>query len=128
MVAERVAESVESVAESRGFGSGESPMRLLLHATDPDTLEHHLGMAMSKGCIRIPATLNTFIDLYGLLDTDYEQALKNGEKLWVLRADRLPTQWPDRYLAIIDSGSAERPAWSVEPVQNKKPGAVEAAK
>jgi hypothetical protein len=104
------------VMGERGWGSGgQNQMRLLLHATDPDYLEPHLGMPWSKGCIRIPTTLNTFIDRYGLLDADYEQALANGKKLWVLRPERTPTPWPGRYLVIIDSGSAERPTWSPSP-------------
>ncbi len=73
------------------------------------------ALQWSKGCIRIPATLNTFIDRYGLLDEDYEQALEDGKKFWVLRADRRPTPWSGRYLVIVDSGSTERPAWSPEP-------------
>ena len=103
------------VQGERGWGSGGLyPMRLLLHATDPDSLEQFMGIAKSKGCIRIPATLNSFIDRYGLLDDDYEQALANGKELWVLRPDRTPTPWSGRYLVIVDSGSTERPAWSPE--------------
>ena len=80
------------VQGERGWGSGgQNQMRLLLHATDPDYLEKLLGKPSSKGCIRIPATLNTFIDRYGLLDADYEQAQANGKRLWVLRPDRTPT-------------------------------------
>ncbi len=104
------------VQAQQGWGrGGQGPMRLLLHATDPDRLERHLGRPMSKGCVRIPATLNTFIDRYGLLDADYEQALVSGKKLWVLLPDRMPTPWPGRYLVIVDSESAERPVWSPEP-------------
>lgn len=100
----------------RGWGrSGLSQMRLLMHTTDPDYLEHLLGKAMSKGCIRIPATLNTFIDRYGLLDGDYEQAMAIGKQFWVLRPDRTPTPWSGRYLVIVDSGSIQRPDWSPEP-------------
>jgi hypothetical protein len=104
------------VQGERGWGQGGlGPMRLLLHATDPDYLEQHLGKPWSKGCIRIPATLDIFIDRYGLLDADYEQALTNGRKLWVLRPDRTSTPWSGRYLVIVDSGSTERPVWSPEP-------------
>lgn len=104
------------VLGERGWGRGGlSQMRLLMHATDPDYLEQHLGQVWSKGCIRIPSTLNTFIDRYGLLDADYERALANGKRLWVLRPDRTPTAWSGRYLVIVDSGSTERPAWSPEP-------------
>ena len=104
------------VRGKRGWGSGGlSQMRLLLHSTDPDYLEPDLGEVMSKGCIRIPATLNTFIDRYGLLDADYEVALAKGKKLWMLRADRMATPWSGRYLVIVDSGSTARPAWSPKP-------------
>lgn len=94
---------------------GQSPMRLLLHATDPDYLEPQLGKAMSKGCIRIPATLNTFIDRYGVLDAEYEQAMTQGKQFWVLSPQRKPTPWSGRYLIVIDSEASERPAWSPLP-------------
>jgi hypothetical protein len=101
---------------TRGWGDGGlSRMRLLIHATDPDRLEQHLGMARSKGCVRIPATLNIFIDRHGLLDADYQRAAANSVKLWVLRRDRMPTPWPGRYLVIVDSNSTERPVWSPKP-------------
>jgi hypothetical protein len=104
------------VQGERGWGRGGlSQMRLLMHATDPDKLEPLLGIAMSKGCIRIPATLNTFIDRYGLLDADYQRALERGKKLRVLRPDRVITPWAGRYLVVVDSGSLARPFWSPEP-------------
>lgn len=90
----------------RGWGrGGKSQMRLLMHTTDPDYLEQRLGKAMSQGCIRIPATLNSFIDRYGLLDADYEKAMAKGRKFWVIHPDRTPTPWSGRYLVIVDSGS-----------------------
>ena len=46
-------------------------MRLQMHATDADRLEPLLGSARSKGCIRIPASLNRLLDHFGLLDADY---------------------------------------------------------
>jgi hypothetical protein len=53
--------------------SGE--IRLLMHATDPDYLEQRLGRPASKGCIQIPATMNRFLDIHGVLDADYERAV-----------------------------------------------------
>ncbi|HEY0666412.1 MAG TPA: L,D-transpeptidase [Gallionella sp.] len=106
----------------RGWGrGGKGQMRLLLHATDPDHLEPYLGTPMSKGCIRIPATLNSFIDRYGLLDADYEQAMRKGKKFWVLRHDRTPTRWSGRYMAIVDSESLVRPPWSPDPLADDEP-------
>jgi hypothetical protein len=96
---------------SRGFGT----MRLQLHATDPLLLEPRLGQRESKGCVRIPATLNDFLDRHGILDADYERALNAGEPLWVLRADRTPTRWSGRYVVIVDSARPERPTWSPAP-------------
>ena len=108
------------VEGTRGWGSdGVGQMRLLLHATDPDSLEHRLGEAYSKGCVRIPTSLNAFIDHYGLLDADYEQAMTKGEKLWVLRLDRTATPWSGRYLVIIDSRSTGRPFWSPAPATTR---------
>jgi hypothetical protein len=104
------------VLAQRGWGpGGSSPMRLQMHATDPLLLEPRLGRAESKGCIRIPATFNVFMDRHGVLDADYEQALLKGKSLWVLRADRQPLSWPGRYLVIVDSRTSVRPAWSPSP-------------
>jgi hypothetical protein len=59
-----------------------SLMRLQVHSTDPDLLEPMLGAWHSKGCIRIPALLNLFIDRYGLLDAgpcpEYERIENAG--------------------------------------------------
>ena len=99
----------------RGWAPGEQPMRLQLHATDRERLEPRLGQRESKGCIRIPATLNLFIDHYGLLDAAYDDAIAAGRKFWVLRDDRQPTPWPGRYLVVIESTRGARPAWSPAP-------------
>ena len=57
-------------------------------STDPDRLEALLGIRHSKGCVRIPASLNTFFDQHGLLDDDYQARVEAGKSLWVLRRDR----------------------------------------
>ena len=104
------------VSAERGWGTPHlGTMRLQMHATDPDFLEPLLGRAHSKGCIRIPANLNSFIDRYGLLDAEYEAALRAGHRIAVLRADRQPTQWPGRWLVVVDSARNARPAWSPPP-------------
>jgi hypothetical protein len=104
------------VLGERGWGPpGRSPMRLQMHATDPDLLEHRLGVIHSKGCVRIPATLNLFIDRYGLLDAEYELKASIGARPWVLRADRTPVASPGRYLVVVDSARKSRPAWSPLP-------------
>jgi hypothetical protein len=105
----------------RGWGrGGESTMRLQMHATDPDFLENRLGTVQSRGCIRIPASLNVFIDHYGVLDGDYESALAEGKTLWVLPKTRAATDWSGRFLVVVDTARTARPAWSPLPGAGKK--------
>ncbi|MDN7908608.1 hypothetical protein QZM18_31475 [Burkholderia diffusa] len=100
----------------RGWGKGgKSPMRFQMHATDPDRLEPLLGIRHSKGCVRIPASLNTFLDRHGILDDDYQARVEAGKSLWVLRRDRDITPIAGRYLVVIDSARKTRPAWSPAP-------------
>jgi hypothetical protein len=99
----------------RTWRPGEGLMRLQMHTTDPRHLEPRLGSVQSMGCIRIPATLNLLLDHYGILDADYEQAMASGEDFWMLLPDREPTPWPGRYLVVMDSNRATRPAWSPRP-------------
>jgi hypothetical protein len=90
-------------------------MRLQLHTTDRERLEPRLGRRESKGCIRIPATLNALIDRYGVLDAAYEEAMATGREFWVLNRDRTPTPWSGRSLVVVDSQRGERPQWSPLP-------------
>ncbi len=102
----------------RGWGDGAvSEMRLQMHATDPDLLERRLGSTQSKGCIRIPTTLNRFLDRNGVIDADYEQAARAGGngKLWVLDPQRTPVAGAGRYLLVVESGRSDRPDWSPAP-------------
>jgi len=104
------------VSAERGWGRpGQSAMRLQMHATDPDLLEPQLGLTHSKGCIRISATLDVFIDRYGILDADYERARAEAKRVWVLRADRVQTPWSGRYLVIVTSDRRQRPDWTTSP-------------
>jgi hypothetical protein len=104
------------VEAPRGWGSGAmGKLRLQMHATDPELAAPKLGTAQSEGCIRIPATLNTFIDRHGLLDEDYDRQSESGIHLWVLRSDRIPVSAPGRYLIVVDSNLQQRPKWSPLP-------------
>ncbi|MCA7955190.1 hypothetical protein LGM43_33545 [Burkholderia seminalis] len=103
----------------RGWGKGGvSPMRFQMHATDPDRLEALLGIRHSKGCVRIPASLNAFFDRHGLLDDDYQARVEAGKSLWVLPRDRDITPIAGRYLVVIDSARRARPAWAPMPGRN----------
>jgi hypothetical protein len=98
---------------NKGWGNrSPSIMRLQMHATDPDVLESRLGQAQSKGCIRIPASLNRLIDLYGLLDAEYEPSMLEGKNWWMLHPNRQPTPWSGRYLVVVETWRTERPSWA----------------
>ncbi|KVM63260.1 hypothetical protein WJ59_24250 [Burkholderia gladioli] len=101
----------------RGWGKGgTSPMRFQMHATDPDKLEPLLGIRHSKGCVRIPGSLNAFLDHRGILDADYETRASEGEAPWILHDQpREPTPDAGRYLVVIDTAKGARPAWSPLP-------------
>jgi hypothetical protein len=104
------------ITAPRGWGNGSAGvMRLQLHSTDPDLLEPRLGSAQSKGCIRIPASMNRFIDHYGLLDLHYDRAIAEGQKLWVLSPQREPTPWSGQYMVVVDTERQARPPWSPAP-------------
>ncbi len=84
----------------------ESTIRLLVHATDPDTLEQRLGRPASKGCVRVPGPMNVFLDRHGILDADYEAAAKADPRYdAVLRPDRTPTRLAGNMLVIVDSAA-----------------------
>ena len=95
----------------KGWGppGGVGKMRLLLHATDPATLERRIGRAASDGCVRIPTAMNRFLDIHGVLDSDYERAAqRNARFAALLLPDRTPTVLAGSALVIIDS--SENPA------------------
>jgi hypothetical protein len=100
------------VRAPKSWVQGEGLLRLQVHATDPVLLEPGLGVRRSKGCIRIPATLNLWLDRYGVLDADYERALLEGRRPRVLRPDRVATPWSGRYLVVVDSQRKVRPDWA----------------
>lgn len=80
------------------------PIRLLMHATDPDFGEQRLGRSDSKGCIRISHKLNVFLDHYGLIDKEYE-ANKSLKRLqWLLDAHREPVAYAGKYVIVGNSG------------------------
>jgi lipoprotein-anchoring transpeptidase ErfK/SrfK len=90
---------------TRGWGTGGTgDIRLLLHATDPDYLEPRIGHAASKGCVRVPAAMNRFLDRHGVLDADYERAAKDDPRFAaLLLPDRVPTPLAGDALVIVDS-------------------------
>lgn len=78
-------------------------IRLLMHATDPDGGEPKLGSPQSKGCVRITAKLNRFLDFYGIIDAEYEADTQRKSVQWVLLKDRQPVSEAGKYLLVGDS-------------------------
>ncbi len=91
----------------RQFSQGVYPsqMRLLMHATDPDFGEPRLGSPDSKGCVRISAQFNRFLDVHAVLDRHYEEQARRDPSRWLLRADRTPVSRPGSLLIIGDTSS-----------------------
>jgi len=86
----------------------EAEIRLQMHATDPDYLEQRLGRPASEGCVRVPATMNRFLDRHGVLDVDYERDAPNDPRLAsVLLRDRDPTPLAGHALIVVDSKSSQ---------------------
>jgi hypothetical protein len=84
-------------------------IRLLMHAADPDYLEQRLGRPASKGYIRIPATMNRFLDIHGVLDADYERAALDDPRYGgILPRERQPTPLAGDALVVVDSSIIRR--------------------
>ncbi|MFT8468620.1 MAG: L,D-transpeptidase, partial [Acetobacter syzygii] len=96
------------VAEKGWLASREQgPIRLEMHATDPVFLERQLGHMASAGCIRIPASLNIFIDQNGLLDAEYERKAQTDKRFRaLLRPDRTPSILAGTAVIVVDSAAA----------------------
>lgn len=102
----------------RTVKNGQEPwIRLLMHATDPVFGEARLGKVDSKGCVRIPAKLNRFLDHYGILDREYELKKDSKRVSWVLKPDREPAIFAGKYMLVGDS-SLMKPAYT--PLQAKR--------
>jgi hypothetical protein len=83
------------------------PIRLMMHATDPDRLEQRIGRPASEGCVRIPSTMNRFLDNHGVLDSEYERAAATEIRFRaLLPKDRHPTTLAGNTMVVVDS--AER--------------------
>ena len=81
-----------------------TPIRFMLHATDPDKLEQRLGRPASQGCIRMPATLNRFLDRHGVIDAEYERvAVTDIRFRALLLSDREPSLLAGDMLIVVDS-------------------------
>lgn len=79
-------------------------IRFQMHATDPGLLEPKLGRPGSKGCVRVPESLNKFMDRYGVLDFSYDQAAAvSGKAPWIWNAQHERTPFSGRYIVVVDT-------------------------
>jgi hypothetical protein len=84
-------------------------IRLLVHATDPDVLEPRLGRPDSKGCVRVSAAMNVFLDRHAVLDAEFLQDAAGDRRVAaVLSPDLAAVKFPGKYMVIFDS-AAPRP-------------------
>jgi hypothetical protein len=93
----------------RGWGvdRDSAEIRLEMHATDPGYLEQRLGRPASEGCVRVPATMNRFLDMHGVLDADYERAAQEDPRFRsILRPDDEPTPLAGNAMVVVDSSQA----------------------
>ena len=88
----------------RGWKAGEADIRLSMHATDPDVLEARLGRTASEGCVRLPHEMNKFLDHYGVIDADQEEAAKTDKRFAeLLPSNREPSRFAGNALVVVDS-------------------------
>ena len=88
-----------------------TPIRLMLHATDPDKLEQRIGRPASEGCVRIPSAMNHFLDEHGVLDAEYERAAATDIRFRaLLLPGRNPSPYAGNTLIVVDSGETGPPA------------------
>ena len=95
---------------AKGWNAGpgkpdRTPIRLMMHATDPDKLEQRIGQPASQGCVRIPAAMNRFLDRHGVLDAEYERAAETELRFRaLLLPGRTPSPLAGNIMVVIDSG------------------------
>ncbi len=82
---------------------GSRSIRLLLHASDPEQGEVRLGKVDSKGCVRVSAKMNRFLDQFGILDVEYEMRSNEKRISWLLKKDRTPVKYAGKYLLVGES-------------------------
>ncbi len=74
------------------------------HSNKPQFLEARIGRPASEGCVRIPAAMNRFLDLHGVLDVDYERAASLDVRFRaLLLPNRHPTRLAGKMLVVVDT-------------------------
>jgi hypothetical protein len=79
-------------------------IRFMIHSTDPIYGEPKLGRIASKGCVRVSAKMNRFLDYFGILDAGYEN---NKRSMAMLLKKRETVSSPGKFIFISDSSDEE---------------------
>jgi hypothetical protein len=79
-------------------------VRVEMHATDPSVLEARIGRADSEGCVRLPDSLNRFLDRHGIIDAAIERLGDSDSGYRALLSPELdPTPLAGDAVIVIDS-------------------------
>ena len=79
-------------------------VRVEMHATDPAVLEQRIGRADSEGCIRLPDSLNRFLDRHGIIDAAIERLGETDGGYRALLSPELdPTPLAGDAVIVVDS-------------------------
>ncbi|MDD5197378.1 MAG: hypothetical protein PHN60_00795 [Candidatus Gracilibacteria bacterium] len=62
----------------RAWNGENMEIRFMIHSTDP-MLEAKFGSQASQGCLRIPKTINRFLEYSGALDAGYDSAIERSK-------------------------------------------------
>jgi hypothetical protein len=79
-------------------------VRVEMHATDPNVLEARIGRADSEGCVRLPDSLNRFLDRHGIIDAAIERLGDTDSGYRALLSPELdPTPLAGDAVIVVDS-------------------------
>lgn len=95
-------------------------VRLEMHSTDPENLAHRIGRPDSEGCIRIPASLNEFLDKHGVIDRALTAAAPSDPAIaQLISKQERPTSLAGSAVIVYDSS---------EPSEHAADGAAKTAR
>jgi len=84
-------------------------VRLEMHSTDPANLAHRIGRPDSEGCIRIPASLNQFLDKHGVIDRALTAAAPTDPATaQLISRQQNPTPLAGSAVIVYDSSEPQR--------------------
>jgi len=96
-------------------------VRLEMHSTDPANLAHRIGRPDSEGCIRIPASLNEFLDKHGVIDRALTAAAPSDPATaQLISKQEGPTPLAGSAIIVYDSSELPRHDAAMEPPADRE--------